>query len=331
MNCLRKKVIIRADGNSSIGLGHVVRCCALADVLKDNFDCYFYIRKPSQSIVEEIKQYCISVFEMDETISYEQEAVTWSKELQGNEIVVLDGYNFDTTYQQKIKSKGCKLVCIDDIYAYYFVADAVINHAPGILKEQYSCESYTKLFLGTDYVLLREIFLKKAARLQQIHDLDTSPILICLGGADPQNVTLKVLDQVSRYFCNRKMFVVVGAAYSYKDSLDEYIKNNNQLHLFMNISSEELVALMEKAHIAVTSASTIALEYLCIKGNLFLLATANNQSNLYNSLIEKKCAYPFELLNDNYNSDAVIQYQYALIDGKSREHILKIFTHLIYP
>src|SRR6266496_4037655 len=274
MNCLRKKVIIRADGNSSIGLGHVVRCCALADVLKDNFDCYFYIRKPSQSIVEEIKQYCISVFEMDETISYEQEAVTWSKELQGNEIVVLDGYNFDTTYQQKIKSKGCKLVCIDDIYAYYFVADAVINHAPGILK---------------------------------------------------------VLDQVSRYFCNRKMFVVVGAAYSYKDSLDEYIKNNNQLHLFMNISSEELVALMEKAHIAVTSASTIALEYLCNKGNLFLLATANNQSNLYNSLIEKKCAYPFELLNDNYNSDAVIQNQYALIDGKSREHILKIFTHLIYP
>ena len=99
-----------------------------------------------------------SVFEIDDTISYKEEALRWVNALQGNEIVVLDGYNFDTVYQTEIKSKGCKLVCIDDIHAYHFVADVVINHAPDISREQYSCESYTKLYLGTEYLLLKKLF-----------------------------------------------------------------------------------------------------------------------------------------------------------------------------
>src|SRR4030095_2375161 len=96
-------------------------------------------------------------------LSYEEEAAEWTSGLKGDEIVVLDGYNFKTTYQQQIKSKGCKLVCIDDIHAYHFVADVVINHAPGIDAKQYSCEAYTQLYLGTKYVLLKKIFLDEAA------------------------------------------------------------------------------------------------------------------------------------------------------------------------
>ena len=42
-------------------------------------------------------------------------------------IVVLDGYHFDTNYQTKIKQKGCKLVCIDDLHDKHFVADIIIH------------------------------------------------------------------------------------------------------------------------------------------------------------------------------------------------------------
>ena len=37
--------------------------------------------------------------------------------LTGDEIVVLDGYQFDSNYQKEIKNKESKLVCIDDVVA----------------------------------------------------------------------------------------------------------------------------------------------------------------------------------------------------------------------
>src|SRR5215472_8000900 len=126
----KRKVIFRVDGNGKIGLGHISRCCALADMLKGDFEVYFYTRATSEPILEGVKKYCVGVFILNDAISYEEEAVQWIKPLKGDEIVVLDGYDFITYYQQKIKDKGSKLVCIDDIHACHFVADALINHAP---------------------------------------------------------------------------------------------------------------------------------------------------------------------------------------------------------
>ncbi|MGI8952502.1 MAG: UDP-2,4-diacetamido-2,4,6-trideoxy-beta-L-altropyranose hydrolase [Chitinophagaceae bacterium] len=329
MNIERKKVVFRADGSSEIGLGHVTRCCALAEMLKNNLDCYFYTRKTSKQIIDDIQKYFISVTQLTDNISYDEEAATWISNLNGNEIVVLDGYNFDTKYQSAIKSKGCKLVCVDDIFAYHFVADVVINHAPDILGEQYSVEPYTKLFLGTDYVLLKKCFLQQATLQKRKFNFNTSPILICLGGADPQNITMKILQEVKNIFPEKKIFMVAGAGYQFKDELQQLCESEKNISVFINISSQKLINLMESAHIAITSASTIALEYVCVKGNLFLIQTANNQTHLYKSLIEKHCAYPFKLLHEKYNSNVFIENQLKLIDGKSSERILKFFVDLV--
>ena len=325
---MKKKIVFRADGNSSIGIGHVARCCALADMVNESFDCDFYIRKTSQTIIDDIQNYCTSVTEMNDAVSFDEESETWVNILQGDEIIVLDGYNFDTGYQLKIKSKGCKLVSIDDIHPYHFVADVVINHSPNILCTQYSCEPYTQLFLGPGYVLLKKIFLRKATLQKKVFDFDNSPLLVCMGGADPENKTVEIVKEVQELFPGKKIIVIVGGAYKFKDTLQAICKTGDNISLFTNIRSEEVIALMEKAHIAVMSASTVALEYLCIRGNLFLIQTAGNQSHLYTALIEKKCARPYEFLFDHYNSSDTIRNQYTLIDGKSDERILKIFADL---
>jgi UDP-2,4-diacetamido-2,4,6-trideoxy-beta-L-altropyranose hydrolase len=325
---VKKKIVFRADGNSGLGLGHIARCCALADMLKDNFHCCFYIRATSKTIIDNIQNYCTSVTEINDTVSFDEESETWVNILEGDEIIVLDGYNFDTGYQLKIKSKGCKLVCIDDMHPYHFVADVIINHSPNILCTQYSCEPYTQLFLGPGYVLLKKIFLQKAALQNKVLDFDNSPLLVCMGGADPGNKTVEIVKEVRQLFPGKKILVIVGSAYKFKDTLQAICKTSDNISVFTSISSEELIALMEKAHIAVTSASTVALEYLCIRGNLFLIHTAGNQSHLYMALIEKKCAWPYAFLFDHYNSSDTIHNQHALIDGKSDERILKIFADL---
>jgi UDP-2,4-diacetamido-2,4,6-trideoxy-beta-L-altropyranose hydrolase len=323
-----KKVILRADGNSDIGLGHVMRCCALADMLKDYFDCCFYIRKPSKEIAEDIKKYCLAVFEMDDTISYEEEARVWISLLQGDEIVVLDGYNFNTQYQLSIKSKGCRLVCIDDIHAYHFVADVVINHAPGIQTIQYSAEPYTQFFLGTEYVLLRRMFLKEASKPRNMVDLNNSSVFICLGGADPKNITSQIVEEVKKAFPEKNISIVIGAAYMHLNTLQQGIKKYNNVLVNQNLQAIEMLILMRRCGIAITSASTVAFEYLCIKGDLFLIQTADNQEQIYKGLIEKNCAYPFEFLDNRYNNSDIIINQYTLIDGKSNIRLLNLFKEL---
>ncbi|HYJ62839.1 MAG TPA: UDP-2,4-diacetamido-2,4,6-trideoxy-beta-L-altropyranose hydrolase, partial [Parafilimonas sp.] len=263
----KQKVVLRADGNNKIGLGHITRCCALADMLNDNFEIYFYTRAESEIIVEDIKKYCVEVFELNDNISYDEESYEWVSVLNGNEIVVLDGYNFNTNYQQKIKEKGCRLVCIDDTHAYHFVADVIINHAPGINVKEYSTQPYTQLYLGTDYVLLKKIFLEEAAKPYQPKNLNESSILICLGGADPDNITKEVLEKTMHLFRDKKIIVVVGAAYIHLQELNKIVEPNQQVVLHINIKPGDMLALMRQSHIAITSASTIALEYICIKGN----------------------------------------------------------------
>ncbi len=325
---IKRKIIIRVDGSSTIGLGHISRCYALAEMLKNDFEIYFYTRADSKVIIEDIRNYCAGLIQLNNNISYEAEAIQWIEALAGNEIVVLDGYYFNTGYQQKIKDKGCKVVCIDDIHAYHFVADVVINHAPGITAEAYSAEPYTRLYLGPDYVMLKKIFLDEALIPKGEYDLKDSSILICLGGADPNNEIKNTLKELLELFPKTFFHVVVGAAYSHLQQLMVLAGDYKQVLLHINVKPEEMLSLMQQSNIAITSASTIALEYSCVKGNLFLKCIADNQKEAYQSLIERKCAYTFESIKENYYSDIAISNQHKLIDGKSNERLLDVFTQL---
>jgi UDP-2,4-diacetamido-2,4,6-trideoxy-beta-L-altropyranose hydrolase len=325
---VKRKIIFRVDGGANIGMGHISRCCALADMLKDSFKIHFYTRANTEAIIENIKNYSDNVFTLSDAISYTEESSQWISVLDGNETVVLDGYNFDTNYQQQVKAKGSKLVCIDDIHAYPFVADAVINHAPGIKKERYSAEPYTRFYLGTDYVLLKKIFLQAALEQYKLVDVEGSSVLICFGGADPNNVTKEVLEEIMRLLPDKKINVVVGTSYTHLQELKEITETSWYISLHINVEPQQMLELMQQSNIAITSASTIALEYICVKGNLFLKCIADNQRQIYTSLIQNQCAYAFENLKESFCLNQNILQQKKLIDGKSDERLLNIFRSL---
>ena len=131
---LRSKIYFRADGNADIGLGHVIRCLALADMLKEEFECVFATRFVNKYINEEIQKTCSSYIKLKEKHGEHYEE--FLSFIEKEDIVVLDNYFFTTDYQKKIKNIGCKLVCIDDMHDKHYVADAVINHGPSLRENQ---------------------------------------------------------------------------------------------------------------------------------------------------------------------------------------------------
>ncbi|MDR2145849.1 MAG: UDP-2,4-diacetamido-2,4,6-trideoxy-beta-L-altropyranose hydrolase [Tannerella sp.] len=320
---IKQKVFFRADGNSEIGLGHVIRSLALAEMLKEDFDRVFATRFLTDYINTEARKVCNDIIKLPESDEHFDAFLSC---LSGNEIVVLDNYFFDTDYQKAIKNKGCKLVCIDDIHDKHFVADVVINHAGGVRKESYIAAPYTYLFLGTDYALLRPEFLKREEKN------DTFSLLICLGGADKENATLQILRLLEDKQFPHQCYVVVGDAFQYQQDLINFQQTSKlNIEILKNLSAQKMADIMSQCRYAICPPSTVSCEYLSKRGGeLYLKLIADNQKDIYDFYLKNGIAFDVSELfvNDSLTVQRCIETQRKYFDGQSGERIRSIFRIL---
>jgi UDP-2,4-diacetamido-2,4,6-trideoxy-beta-L-altropyranose hydrolase len=329
----RTKVIFRADGGSEIGLGHVVRSLALAEMLY-NFECVFAIQNPGMHLKAQIENVCSQIIELPVLSKNDKNFVfELAPYLTGKEIVVLDGYAFATEYQNVIKAKGCMLVCIDDIHAYHFVADVVINHAGGVKEEDYSTEPYTQCFLGPQYALLRPPFLK--CKTSDAQDKSLKNILINMGGADPDNATCDVISEVRKCLFFDQIHVVTGAAYKYQKELSDIVAMDDRIIRHTAINAEQMASLMQCCGVCVCPPSSVSLEYSTINGLLLLKQIADNQAEIKSYLTGMGLAFDFDKdfqnimksdIQETYNK--MLPKQRKLSDGRSDKRLRAIFHRL---
>jgi UDP-2,4-diacetamido-2,4,6-trideoxy-beta-L-altropyranose hydrolase len=320
------KIIFRTDGNSTIGLGHIMRCIALSQMLKKDFNnIAFVLKEPSGSISEVIKREGIQL------VSLVEEEEFFST-LSGDEIVVLDGYHFDTSYQKKVKSMGSLLVCIDDLYEIHFVADLIINHAPNISADRYSAESYTRLLLGPEYCLLRQAFLRQAAIKREIEKIED--VFICFGGADIKNLSIPVLKIVRECFNKGKISIVTGAAYNYRRELmDALAEDPDRIIHLDNINEDQMISCLLAHQLAVVPASGILLEALATKCIVISGYYVDNQRDLYYGFLKAKAIIGCDDFNETKLKDALFSAQTTtpmneIIDGKSGIRLRREFVDL---
>lgn len=267
---MKRKVKIRVDANSQIGLGHLIRCVALAHMLKGDYEISFYSLGPDQSTRESMPAWGFKLIELaneDEYLSYVEEG----------DVAILDGYGFDDHYQKKVKSRGAFLICIDDIPDRHFVADMVINHAPGIDKKDYQCEPYTQLCLGPEYALLRPEFLADSKPYD-----DRSGLLLCIGGADPLNLNERILESLTRLAPDLSMHLVLGSANKHVESINTYLKSSGQeVTCHSNLKANEMADLMRKCKFAIVPASGILMESLALGLIPLIGYYVDNQARMY--------------------------------------------------
>jgi UDP-2,4-diacetamido-2,4,6-trideoxy-beta-L-altropyranose hydrolase len=322
---MQKQVFIRVDGSQQIGLGHLVRCIALAQMLKGEFEIYFVSREVPEKMIKEIEQSGFG-FEMIEAEE------SFFSILSGKEIVVLDNYFFETGYQKKIKDKGCQLVCIDDLHDKEFYADLIINQVPGTKNSFYKAQCYTQFALGPDYVLLRTPFLKEAKKQRTISKIEV--LLICFGGADSKNLTKQTLQLVLAEQSFEKIIVITGIAYNNLSELQPVIKSDSRVHHYHSVDENKMLDLLAMSDLAIVPASGILLETIAVGCKVISGIYVDNQKFVFE---EYKKAGFFESAEDfskRYLSIAIEKIfsnsrtYHKIIDGKSGQRILKCFRLL---
>jgi UDP-2,4-diacetamido-2,4,6-trideoxy-beta-L-altropyranose hydrolase len=337
MIIIKRKIFFRADGNSRIGLGHITRSLALAEILRDDFEVNFIAKYPTESVKNNILKICSNLIIVPEEFSYEEEYLFYSSYLTVGDIVVLDGYNFSTEYQKKIKMHGCVLVSIDDIHNYHFVSDVIINHNSAISISNYSKEAYTKLYIGFDYLLLRKIFIEQARQQRKIDDFDT--VFVCIGGADPENLTYKIADTCNKLKVFKKINIVTGSAYLYFEELDRFVKQNKSISYFQDLQAKQMLEVMVSSQIAICPASSISLELCCVGLNLITGYFVENQKVLASYINDAQLGYSvgdFLQIDQDVLSEAILENknkefyknQKNKFNGNQIENLKKIFTSI---
>lgn len=321
---MKKKVVIRCDGGPKIGLGHLIRSIALANMLKDNFDIAFINKEIPETVRQELLGFGFSQ-------SFIKEEKEIFSKISKDDIVVLDHYGLTSEFQLEIKQNGHSLVCIDDLHEKKFYADLIINHAPDANTNWYHAEAYTKYALGLSYALLRPAFLKEAKQERKIKNIEN--LLICFGGADMYNLSLISLESAVKSSLYNEIHVIIGASYLTKPLLEDFIKHRDNIYLYENINEEEIIKIMKKTDLAVVPSSGILFETIACGCEAISGYYVDNQQEIYEGFKNLDLIHPAEDFSDidsilanskNFN----IKNNKRRIDGLSGERLLKYFQEL---
>lgn len=318
----KSKILFRADGNKKIGMGHVVRCTALADMLKNDFYIVFAVIEPSDFVQAQI----MSV--SDEIKIIQSENDIWQL-LEGIDIVVLDGYQYTTEYMQQLINSKVKLVYIDDIQNMFYPAHIIINHNPGAKPDKYKVASYTKLLMGFDYALLRKSFLEKSRYdLQQVKGINK--LLITMGGADPLNIIAKILPVLSEMDFEIKVIAPV--------SVNTNAETFTNVSWLSNLSAEEMSETMQQADIILCPSSSVCMEAIAVNVPILCGFYTDNQKQFYDFLVSENIVYgigDFQKIGKEDFSAQIKDYcisnhssRHKYIDGRQPERFVHEFKLL---
>jgi UDP-2,4-diacetamido-2,4,6-trideoxy-beta-L-altropyranose hydrolase len=338
----KNRIVFRADGDGNIGLGHIMRCLSLANILKNSFTCLFITRTSSDRIKSLISEEC-ELISISSSISIFEESNIMKSVLIRSDILVLDGYHFDERYQIESKLLVSKLVFIDDLANFHYYADLVINHGSSLIENKYKKEIYTRLLLGFPYLLLREPILRASQQMRKLNN--PGSIFICMGGADPLKLTAKVFEAALACDHINKVIVVTGAAYGEMESLFALSKKTNkEVQIKSDIYVDELVKLIKNCDIAIAPASSISLELCCVKTALITGISADNQIFVLDQLLVAGCAvsigdfrsvsvdeliFSINNLRDDEEKNKLLVQQSKVIDGKSSTRLKNEFRALV--
>ena len=334
-------MFFRADGNGKIGLGHIVRCLSIIHMVCDYYDCVMIVNNADKSILNIINGVCQFVDLKAENSIAEIEKIR--SIVQNTDIIIIDGYGFDLAYQIELKKIAKKLVAIDDLSGKEFAVDVIINHGDILALPNYQTLIDTQIYSGFDYLIVRPDFIKASILKKNVTSINT--VFICMGGADPFNITTKVIEACSQCDFIKKIIVVIGGAYNNKvDLINLFAKINNvSIELIENATERQMVNSIRRSQIAISTSSTISLEICCVKSALISGTVVDNQNAIHSLLINNGCCLSVGdwnkicltdiknaifTLNNTLTVQKIIDAQTKIIDGLSPIRILTIFKNL---
>ena len=298
MNNREYVVGIRVDGGQGIGMGHIMRCLALAREFRRTGKSVYFICKVAEGtkkMIEEGFEVIVLDRGEDKKIdvnlepgpnllkeAYEMIPMIDQKKI---EVLIIDTYDVSIEYFSALKTRVKKLVYIDDLKKAVHPVDMVIN---GNLTSEYM--DYQKnsadqlLLLGPAYNIIREEF--RDLKHRKIHK-QVRHIMITTGGTDTHHMTSRLLDMIlsDREDLNLTIHLIIGSLFRDIADLKKIEEQDHRVILHENTAY--ISEIMQLADIGISAGGTTLYELAACGTPTLAFILADNQEVLVEKMDEK--------------------------------------------
>lgn len=269
------RLLFRVDAGEEIGAGHLMRCLAIAAEWESRGgESGFLMYRSTDKLNERISNEGFDIIQLP---SEKLSDVTRACRQYSAQMLLIDGYHFNSVYRGSLQKCGIPVVLMDDsIIEPPWYADLIINPQPNASASDYVGMPNDSLLLGLDYLPIRQEFRRQ-------HELGILPIhkrrhiLLTFGGTDPLRLTLAVTKRiVSRLPKLAQLDIIISKDHVDYPSLIEISASMPEVvHIHSDV--DNMAELMGKAGLALSAAGSTIWELAALHVPVIAIIVAENQ------------------------------------------------------
>ena len=349
-------LLIRSDAGGHIGMGHVMRCLALAQAWRHRNGPLAVAMAHGESLVKaRLQSENVEVVSLGVDPGGEDDARQTGilAAGRGARWIVADGYQFGAAYQKSLRlslSKArCRFLSVDDFrHASHYYADAILDQNIGLDQSSIydDREHYTSLLAGARYVMLRREFQEWQGFSRQVKPAPARKILVTLGGGNADAIMRRIVKAISKI--GRFQFeckIVIGPGCQHLESLESIAAAGRQSITLLKAVAD-MAGLMAWADMAVSGAGSTAWELAFMGVPALLVILAENQEPVaqrldregaarsigwHSALTESDIAAAIERLAGSPERRMCMSAAgQRLIDGKGAERVAEFLDGIRY-
>lgn len=338
----RLSVGLRCDAGAQTGVGHLIRCIALAEELVDRgVDVVFLGDFKGLPWAE--RQLVDRGFR-SVPVPADPTALTDSATALGLAAVVLDGYHLDPGSGAALRGRGVfVLALVDGTFGAEQRADAYLDQNLGASRPS-GVPADAIALTGLDYVLLRDLVRsRRPADGPRPQIAETPHVLAVFGGTDPHDAALRLVPLILATDRPLSLTAVASRERVVENLLALPASAGQRLDVCPPV--DDLPALVASADLVVSASGTSVWELLHLGAPTALVCVTDNQEIGYRQVVSAGLTVPLGRLWE-LDDDAPARHKatealrevlgspparrelasrgLALVDGRGRERVADV-------
>ena len=252
---------LRADASATIGLGHLLRCVALAEeAVGRGIDVTFVVADDPLAVAVASRH----GYDVMPVPSGDRR---WLESVNPDDVVVFDGYGFDTADHAAARSVAARTGAIDDLGSGRLDVDVLVNPSEVPDADDGAADG-TVVLTGPRHALVRRAFTAARDDRTGRHPA-TDRLLLAFGGTDAAGLAPTAVDALAGHCPFEAVTLLRGPGST------PFSRPHDRLDVVED--PPEVASVFAEADAAVAAAGTTTWELLCVGVPTALVTVAGNQ------------------------------------------------------
>ncbi|MDH3411607.1 MAG: UDP-2,4-diacetamido-2,4,6-trideoxy-beta-L-altropyranose hydrolase [Gammaproteobacteria bacterium] len=281
--------VFRSDASLELGTGHVRRCLALLTEFKAmGWGIGISTDYSTPGIVPELPISGARVHLIDGKLPPRLQIRALAKEWpKGVDVVVVDHYGLDATFERELKKWARLVVVLDDMANRRHDCDLLFDSGPGRRPSHYAAftNSDCRVMTGPDFALMSPAFAKLRAKSRaRRRNHRVRRIAISLGGGDSGGLARRVLEGIERVGFSKEVELVLGVSSPAIQRFCVQDARPFELRIQIGVDVLKMAQILARADLAIGAGGSSSWERCCLGVPTLVIVTARNQREIVDGL-----------------------------------------------